>query len=104
MTALAALIEDALHGLPAIDGDPYGRYHAARALDHAWSNPRRWADHRGRPDQEGERSMTATDLTYMSQVVGHAVESTNDLTRAEASRILDALRADAADIQEEGQA
>lgn len=37
MTALAALIEDALHGLPAIDGDPYGRYHAARALDHAWS-------------------------------------------------------------------
>ena len=48
--------------------------------------------------------MTATDLTYMSQVVGRAVESTNDLTRAEASRILDALRADAADIQEEGQA
>ena len=48
--------------------------------------------------------MTATDLTYMSQVVGRAVESTNDLTRVEASRILDALHADAADLQKGDQA
>lgn len=41
----------------------------------------------------------AARLAYMSQVVGHAVESTNDLTRAEASRILDALHADAAGVE-----
>ena len=45
--------------------------------------------------------MTATDLTYMSQVVGRAVDSTSELTRDQASRCIDALRADATDDEQE---
>ena len=37
-------------------------------------------------------------LDYMSQVTGRVVESTNELTKREASRIVDALRSDAAQL------
>ena len=37
-------------------------------------------------------------LDYMSQVTGRVVESTHELTKREASRIVDALRSDAAQL------
>ena len=41
-------------------------------------------------------------LGYIGQVVGREVESTNDLTVAEASRVIDALNTDAAERNTEG--
>ena len=40
-------------------------------------------------------------LDYMTQILGRPVESTNDLTQAEAIRVIDALKADAEQVQQD---
>ena len=49
-------------------------------------------------DARSEEGRTAR-LAYIGQVIGREVETTNDLTTAEASRVIDALKADATEAE-----
>ena len=48
-----------------------------------------------------DRSDRASGLAYISEEVGRTVETSKDLTRDEASRVIDALRALSLSVPEE---